>query len=106
MRADEGGIRSNPACSPPREPATPFSGTAGGATIERSRDSSPPTTSLTRGHATEENAMTQLTRRGVLAGAAAATALTPFAANPVRAAAPFAGKQAPGWYRYKVGNIE
>jgi glyoxylase-like metal-dependent hydrolase (beta-lactamase superfamily II) len=51
--------------------------------------------------------MTQLTRRAVLAGAAAATALSPLAvAPPARAAAPLADKQAPGWYRYKVGSIE
>jgi glyoxylase-like metal-dependent hydrolase (beta-lactamase superfamily II) len=51
--------------------------------------------------------MTQLTRRAVLAGAAAATALSPFATNsPAQAAAPLASKQAPGWYRYKVGSIE
>jgi glyoxylase-like metal-dependent hydrolase (beta-lactamase superfamily II) len=51
--------------------------------------------------------MTQLTRRAVLVGAAAATALSPFAANsPTQAAAPLASKQAPGWYRYKVGSIE
>jgi glyoxylase-like metal-dependent hydrolase (beta-lactamase superfamily II) len=51
--------------------------------------------------------MTQLTRRGVLAGVAAATAMSQFAALPsARGAAPPAGKQAPGWYRYKVGTIE
>ena len=51
--------------------------------------------------------MTQLTRRAVLAGAAATTALSPLAAIPAaHAAAPLAGKQAPGWYRYKVGSIE
>ena len=51
--------------------------------------------------------MTQLTRRAVLAGAAAATALSPFATNsPAQAAAPLASKQAPGWYRYKGGSIE
>jgi len=53
--------------------------------------------------------MTELSRRHVLAGAAAAsaaTALTPFATSPVSAAAPLAGKQNPGWYRYKVGSIE
>ena len=53
--------------------------------------------------------MTQLTRRHVLAGAAAAsaaTALTPLANTPAFAAAPQAGKQAPGWYRYKVGSYE
>src|SRR5262245_20569449 len=47
----------------------------------------------------------QLTRRSVLAGAAAA--LAPLAANvPAHAAAPQSSKQAPGWYRYKVGTIE
>ncbi len=54
--------------------------------------------------------MTEYTRRGVLAGAASATAatmLTPFAASsPAFAAAPPAGKQAPGFYRYKVGSFE
>jgi glyoxylase-like metal-dependent hydrolase (beta-lactamase superfamily II) len=50
--------------------------------------------------------MTELTRRTLLAGAAAATAL-PFAGSlPAAAAAPPAGKQAPGWYRYKIGNYE
>jgi glyoxylase-like metal-dependent hydrolase (beta-lactamase superfamily II) len=51
--------------------------------------------------------MTELTRRGILGGAvaaSAATALTPIL--PVHAAAPLAGKQNPGWYRYKVGSIE
>ncbi len=51
--------------------------------------------------------MPQLTRRTMLAGAAAATALVPLAATPsARAAAPPAGKQSPGWYRYKVGTHE
>jgi glyoxylase-like metal-dependent hydrolase (beta-lactamase superfamily II) len=51
--------------------------------------------------------MTELTRRSILAGAAAATAMTPFAASlPARAAAPQASKQAPGFYRYKVGSTE
>ncbi len=51
--------------------------------------------------------MTELSRRNVFVGAAtaaAATALTPFA--PARAAAPQAGKQAPSFYRYKVGSYE
>jgi glyoxylase-like metal-dependent hydrolase (beta-lactamase superfamily II) len=49
--------------------------------------------------------MTVLTRRAALAGAAAA--FIPLAARaPAQAAAPLAGKQAPGWYRYKVGAIE
>jgi glyoxylase-like metal-dependent hydrolase (beta-lactamase superfamily II) len=51
--------------------------------------------------------MTELNRRTVLAGAAAATAMGPLAAvNPAGAAAPPAGKQAPGYYRYKVGDFE
>jgi hypothetical protein len=53
--------------------------------------------------------MTQLTRRNLLAGAAAvstATALTPTANSPASAAAPQATTQAPGWYRYKVGSYE
>jgi len=53
--------------------------------------------------------MTQLSRRGVLTAAAASavTALTPIATpSPAVAAAPPVGKQAPGWYRYKVGTIE
>jgi hypothetical protein len=54
--------------------------------------------------------MTKLTRRRVLASAATATAATvlaPFATNPSAfgTAAP-AGKQAPGFYRYKVGDLE
>jgi len=54
--------------------------------------------------------MTAHTRRQLLAGAAtatAATALAPFAVPaPAFAAAPPAGKQAPGFYRYKVGAFE
>jgi len=53
--------------------------------------------------------MTALTRRHVLAGAAAAsaaTALTPIAATPARAAAPFGGTQAPSYYRSKLGDFE
>src|SRR5262245_55206840 len=53
--------------------------------------------------------MTQLTRLQMLAGAAAvtaATALTPFASTPVRAAAPQVGKQAPSFYRSKLGDFE
>ena len=51
--------------------------------------------------------MNNLTRRNLLAGAAGATAATvlPFEI-PVKAATPPAGKQAPGWYRYKIGTIE
>jgi glyoxylase-like metal-dependent hydrolase (beta-lactamase superfamily II) len=49
--------------------------------------------------------MTQLTRRSLLAGTAAA-ALGTMAAAPAHAAAPPAGKQAPGFYRYTVGSYE
>jgi len=53
--------------------------------------------------------MTRLTRRQMLVGSAAAAfaAAIPFAApTPVGAAAPAIGRQAPGFYRYKVGSIE
>jgi glyoxylase-like metal-dependent hydrolase (beta-lactamase superfamily II) len=52
--------------------------------------------------------MTKLTRRTILTGAAAisAAAVAPVAMAPSQAAAPPIGKQAPGWYRYKVGTIE
>jgi glyoxylase-like metal-dependent hydrolase (beta-lactamase superfamily II) len=52
--------------------------------------------------------MTDLTRRHLLAGAAAgaATALSPFAMSTARAVVPPAGAQAPGFYRYKVGAYE
>lgn len=53
--------------------------------------------------------MTELTRRNLLAGTVATTAAAtvPLATSaPVRAAAPLAGTQAPGWYRYKVGSFE
>src|SRR5262245_9277176 len=53
--------------------------------------------------------MTELTRRRLLAGAVATTAAAnvPMGASvPTRAAAPPAGTQAPGWYRYKVGSFE
>src|SRR5215218_8472109 len=56
---------------------------------------------------TREEAMTDLTRRTVLSAAASACALGAGApASPAKAAAPPAGKQAPGFYRYKVGDIE
>jgi glyoxylase-like metal-dependent hydrolase (beta-lactamase superfamily II) len=47
-----------------------------------------------------------LNRRTMLTGAAAlgAGALAPFA--PTHAAAPMSGKQAPGFYRYKIGEFE
>jgi glyoxylase-like metal-dependent hydrolase (beta-lactamase superfamily II) len=52
--------------------------------------------------------MTEVSRRILLSGAvaaSAATAIGPFA-KPASAAAPLAGKQNPGWYRYKVGDFE
>ena len=51
--------------------------------------------------------MAVFTRRHVIAGATAAATLSPLAKIcPAGAAAPTAGKQVPGWYRYKVGTIE
>jgi glyoxylase-like metal-dependent hydrolase (beta-lactamase superfamily II) len=53
--------------------------------------------------------MTDLSRRHLLAGVAAAgaaTALTPLAMPAARAAVPPAAAQAPGFYRYKVGAYE
>ena len=52
--------------------------------------------------------MTELTRRTVLGGAAAAATLVaaPAVNSPAQAAAPAAGKQAPGFHRYKVGSHE
>ena len=51
--------------------------------------------------------MSAFTRRNVLsvAGGAAAATAVPFS-HPVRATTPPAGKQAAGWYRYKIGSIE
>jgi glyoxylase-like metal-dependent hydrolase (beta-lactamase superfamily II) len=48
--------------------------------------------------------MPTVTRRNVLAGSAAATLAA--GAEPAAAAAPAAGKQAPGLYRYRVGAFE
>src|SRR5262245_21106969 len=53
--------------------------------------------------------MHSISRRGLLTGTAAAGAalFDPLGGpSPARAAAPLAGKQAPGFYRYKVGSIE
>ena len=53
--------------------------------------------------------MNDLSRRDLLAGAAAigaASALSPLGAPSANAAAPAAGAQAAGFYRYKVGAIE
>jgi hypothetical protein len=50
--------------------------------------------------------MTELSRRHILTGAAASVALAPFAAASVHAAAPLSGKQAPSFYRSKLGDFE
>ena len=50
--------------------------------------------------------MTELNRRTLLAGTAAAVAASSIAGSTVRAAAPPAGKQINGWYRMKVGTAE
>jgi glyoxylase-like metal-dependent hydrolase (beta-lactamase superfamily II) len=53
--------------------------------------------------------MTELTRRTIVTGAAAISvaAVVPVGVtSPAQAAAPPAGKQVAGWYRYKVGSIE
>ena len=53
--------------------------------------------------------MIDLTRRTLLTGTVASTAAAGICLAPgreARAAAPPAGTQAPGWYRYKVGNFE
>jgi glyoxylase-like metal-dependent hydrolase (beta-lactamase superfamily II) len=53
--------------------------------------------------------MHSISRRGLLTGAVAtgAAILDPLGGrSPARAAAPAVGKQAAGWYRYKVGSIE
>ena len=53
--------------------------------------------------------MTQLTRRHLFAGAAAAGAVfagSKTIVSPASAAAPAAGTQNAGWYRYKVGDFE
>src|SRR6478609_5927344 len=47
----------------------------------------------------------ELTRRHVFAGAAMVAAVPLFPSKPAEAAAPAADKQAPSFYRYKVGDI-
>jgi Metallo-beta-lactamase superfamily len=49
--------------------------------------------------------MTEYTRRHILTGAAVA-ALTPCAAAPAHAVAPLVGKQAPSFYRARLGDFE
>ncbi|MES2195044.1 MAG: MBL fold metallo-hydrolase, partial [Pseudomonadota bacterium] len=48
----------------------------------------------------------ELTRRHALAGAAALAATPLLSSAPARAAAPLADKQAPSFYRYKVGEAQ
>ena len=50
--------------------------------------------------------MTELTRRSMLTAAAGAAAFTSLPTSAAHAAAPPIDKQAPGWYRYKVGTHE
>ena len=50
--------------------------------------------------------MINLTRRAALLGTTAAAVAPSVAVTPAQAAAPAAGKQAPGFYRYKVGEFE
>jgi len=50
--------------------------------------------------------MIELSRRSLLAGTAVVTAAAAAPSPPVQAAAPAAGKQAPGYYRYKLGDYE
>ncbi len=50
--------------------------------------------------------MTELSRRHILTGATASVALAPFAAPSVHAAALLSGKQAPSFYRSKLGDFE
>src|SRR5262245_4172492 len=54
----------------------------------------------------EEISMSKLTRRTALAAAAAAATSPLLVPAPVRAATPISGKQAPGFYRYKLGEYE
>src|SRR5881227_134634 len=53
-----------------------------------------------------EDITMELTRRHALAGAAALAATPLLPAIPAKAAAPVADKQAPSFYRYKVGDIQ
>lgn len=50
--------------------------------------------------------MMNLTRRTALFGATATAVIPALSTTSAQAAAPISGKQAPGFYRYKVGDIE
>ena len=54
----------------------------------------------------KEDDMAEVTRRDAIAAAAATTLASMGASVPAGAAAPAAGRRAPGWYRYTVGSIE
>src|SRR5436305_2696573 len=53
-----------------------------------------------------EDITMELTRRHLLAGAVALAAAPALPAVPARAAAPMADKQAPSFYRYKIGDAQ
>src|SRR5262249_20165349 len=53
-----------------------------------------------------EDLMTELTRRSLFRGAAAAAVLAPVVPKLTQAAAPQVGKQAAGIYRYRIGGHE
>src|SRR5262245_14570406 len=72
--------------------------------LSSSANASQPTTTLDLAHGKDH--MGELTRRNIMAGAAA-VAVAPLAfGRTAHAAAPPAGKQAPAFYRYKVGDYE
>ena len=50
--------------------------------------------------------MTEVTRRDAIVAAAATTLASMGSTVPAGAAAPAAGRRAPGWYRYTVGGLE
>src|SRR5262249_59477783 len=68
-----------------------------------------PKRAVTRKRLIRRDAMTELTRRGLLTGTVATTASAAVSLatrSPRPAPAPPAGTQAPGWYRYKVGRLD
>src|SRR5947209_3185615 len=87
-------LRSSERDSPDYLPAT--RGFAGWTTTGPSADAGRPSGRIS---------MTSLTRRSLLGSAAAVTASS-LIAPAVQAAVPASGKQAPGYYRYKVGDFE
>src|SRR5262249_1136236 len=72
-----------------------------------------PKKAVTRNRLIRRDAMTELTPPSLLTGtaatpvaAAAPGSFAPARGGTARGAAPPAGTQAPGWYRYKVGSFE